>query len=114
MNQSAEDIFNEDNAAAAARAAQAGRVGRTLEQIDILVHALGRWRHWSATAFARAAHRGSSSALDRLHAQAVEARDLAQAESLIAAYRLFEVDQLHTAYLDACQDAGIEPVQLAA
>jgi len=91
------------------RIAQAGVVGRTMEQIDALVRALGGWRHWSATAFARSAHTGKSSALDRLHIQATEARDEAHAATLIAAYRLFEVDRLHDHYLDVCQEAGIEP-----
>jgi len=95
--------------AAEQRIAQAGIVGRTMEQIDALVRALGSWRHWSATAFARAAHIGASSALDRLHAQAAGERDQAQAATLIAAYRLFEVDRLHEHYLDVCQEAGIEP-----
>jgi hypothetical protein len=90
------------------RIAQAGLVGRTMEQIDALVRALGSWRHWSATAFARSAHLGSSHALDRLHAQAAGERDQAQAATLIAAYRLFEADALHDAYLDICQDAGID------
>lgn len=101
--------MNENNDEAEQRIAQAGMVGRTMEQIDALVRALGSWRHWSATAFARSAHVGKSNALDRLHVQAAGERDQAHAATLIAAYRLFEVDRLHDHYLEICQEAGIEP-----
>ena len=101
--------MSETSSPAEQRIAQAGVVGRTMEQIDALVRALGSWRHWSATAFARSAHIGKSHALDRLHGQAADERDQAHAATLIAAYRLFEVDRLHEHYLDVCQEAGIEP-----
>lgn len=101
--------MSEKSSPAQMRISQAGVVGRTMEQIDALVRALGSWRHWSATAFARSAHLGKSSALDRLHVQAAEERDQAHAATLIAAYRLFEADRLHDDYLDICQQAGIEP-----
>lgn len=74
-----------------------GTACREVVEIDALLRALGDLRHWSASAAARRAY---STDLDRrLHATAVRLRDEARAESLHAAYRLFEIDAMHDAWV---------------
>lgn len=71
---------------------------RTLGEIEGLQRALRNLHHWTATAHARrgfADERGR-----RLFCAASGLRDQAWADSLEAAYALFEIDALHRAWLD--------------
>lgn len=70
---------------------------REVAEIDALGRALGHLRHWSATAVAR---RDWENDLGRrLHATAADLREEAWAECLRSAYRLFEIDAIHEAWL---------------
>jgi hypothetical protein len=73
--------------------------GRDVADIDALQRALRNLRHWSAT---MADRRGFAGDRDRrLFATAATLRDAAWADCLHAAYRLFEIDAIHQAWIDA-------------
>jgi len=75
----------------------AGR--RELAEIDALQRSLRNLHHWSATARARRSY--SDDGGRRLFAAAASLRDEAWTDCLHAAYRLFEVDALHQAWVEA-------------
>lgn len=73
--------------------------GREVIEIDTLQRALSGLRHWAAARDIRrqyADERGR-----RLYATAARLHDEAWADCLAAAYRLFEIDSIHTAWLEA-------------
>ena len=72
---------------------------RELPEIDALMRSLRALSHWSGTATAREAYRDDRGR--RLHATAATLRDEAWADSLHAAYVLFEVDALYTAWIES-------------
>jgi hypothetical protein len=72
---------------------------REVVEIDALMRALRNLRHWSATAAARRDRRDDMGR--RLYAAAAGLRDEARADSLHAAYALFEIDAIHDAWLAA-------------
>ena len=72
---------------------------REVVEIDVLLRALTRLRHWSAAAQARRLHRGDRG--ERLLASARRLRDEAWSDSLAAAYLLFEIDAIHQAWIDS-------------
>lgn len=71
---------------------------RTLAEIDALQRALRNLHHWTATAHARRGYADDRGR--RLFSAASGMRDRAWADSLEAAYALFEIDALHRAWLD--------------
>ena len=75
----------------------AGR--RELVEVDALMRALRALRHWSAAAAARRNLRDDIGR--RLYASAADLRDEAWADSLQAAYALFEIDAIHDSWIDA-------------
>lgn len=72
---------------------------REVAEIDALMRALRNLRHWSATAASRSP--GGDDLGRRLFATAAQLRDEARAESLHAAYELFEIDAIHQAWIEA-------------
>lgn len=72
---------------------------REVEETDALMRALRNLRHWSATAAAR--HDLRDDMGRRLYASAAGLRDEAWADSLRAAYALFEIDAIHDAWIAA-------------
>jgi len=72
---------------------------REIAEVDALVRALGKLRHWSASAAARK-HFGDDLGR-RLYASAARLREEARADSLLAAHALFEIDALHDAWINA-------------
>lgn len=71
---------------------------REVAEIDALQRALRNLRHWSAAAATRRAYvddRGR-----RLFATAATLRDAAWADCLHSAYRLFEIDAIHQAWIE--------------
>jgi hypothetical protein len=72
---------------------------REVVEVDALIRTLGNLRHWSATAAERRHHRDDIGR--RLYASAARLRDEAWADSLHAAYVLFEIDAIHQAWLAA-------------
>ncbi len=72
---------------------------REVVEVDALIRALRKLRHWSASASERRGHRDDLGR--RLYASAARLRDEAWADSLEAAYALFEIDAIHEAWLDA-------------
>jgi len=72
---------------------------REVAEIDSLQRALRGLRHWAAAAHARRNH--CSEQGRRLHATAVRLHDEAWSDCLAAAYRLFEIDALHSAWVEA-------------
>ncbi len=71
---------------------------REVVEVDALIRALHNLRHWSATAADRRAYRDDLGR--RLFASASRLRDEAWADSLDAAYTLFEIDAIHDAWLE--------------
>lgn len=76
-----------------------GPACREVMEIDALMRALRSFRHWSATAATRSP--GGDDLGRRLFATAARLRDEAWADSLHAAYDLFEIDAIHQAWIDA-------------
>lgn len=72
---------------------------REVIEIDALQRALRNLRHWSATAAARRCYVDDHDR--RLFATAAGLRDAAWADCLHAAYGLFEIDAIHSAWVDA-------------
>lgn len=72
---------------------------RELVEVDALMRSLRALRHWSAAAAARRNLRDDIGR--RLYASAADLRDDAWADSLQAAYALFEIDAIHDAWIDA-------------
>lgn len=76
-----------------------GADGREVAEIDALQRALRGLRHWAATADARKSHHDDQGR--RLYASAAQLHDDAWIHCLGAAYRLFEIDAIHQAWVDA-------------
>ncbi len=76
-----------------------GAACREVSEVDALMRALRNLRHWSATAAARRDHQGDWD--KRLYVTAAQLREEARADSLLAAYGLFEIDAIHDAWLCA-------------
>jgi len=76
-----------------------GPACREIVQIDALMRALRSLRHWSATAATR--NPTGSDLGRRLFATAGRLREEAWADSLHAAYDLFEIDAIHQAWIEA-------------
>ena len=72
---------------------------REVAEVDALMRVLRDLRHWSATAAARRDLRDDMGR--RLYASAADLRDHAWANSLHAAYVLFEIDAIHDAWINA-------------
>jgi hypothetical protein len=72
---------------------------REVAEIDSLQRALRALRHWAAAAHARRNHDGEQGR--RLHVTALRLHDEAWSNCLAAAYRLFEIDALHRAWVEA-------------
>lgn len=72
--------------------------GREVAEIDALQRALRGLRHWAATADARQHHADAQGR--RLYLSAARLRDETWADCLAAAYRLFEIDAIHHAWLE--------------
>ncbi|KKC27865.1 hypothetical protein [Sphingomonas sp. SRS2] len=71
---------------------------RQVREIDALMRALGNLRHWGDTTATRCAYSGDQGC--RLYATAAQLREEAWADSLDAAYRLFEIDAIHHAWIE--------------
>lgn len=72
---------------------------REVAEIDALQRALRNLRHWSATTATRRPYADDQGR--RLFATAASLRDSAWTDCLDAAYRLFEIDAIHLAWVDA-------------
>lgn len=72
---------------------------REVIEIDALLRALRGLKHWTATADSRLHYADDQGA--RLHAMAARLREEAWADSLLSAYRLFEIDAIHDAWVGA-------------
>jgi hypothetical protein len=70
---------------------------REVVEADALIRALRNLRHWSATAADRRGHQDDLGR--RLYVSAARLRDEAWADSLDAAYALFEIDAIHDAWV---------------
>jgi len=78
-------------------------VDREVVEIDRLMRALQKLRHWSAATAARTGF--SDDQGRRLYATAARLRGEAWADSLHAAYKLFEIDAIHAAWASSEQPA---------
>lgn len=76
-----------------------GPACREVVEIDALMRALRNLRHWSATAATR--NPGGDDLARRLFATAARVREEAWADSLHAAYGLFEIDAIYQAWIEA-------------
>jgi hypothetical protein len=68
-------------------------------EIDALQRSLRNLKHWTAASADRRGYADDRGR--RLFATATALRDIAWADSLRSAYRLFEIDAIHQAWLDA-------------
>lgn len=75
-----------------------GTNSREVAEIDALQRALRGLRHWAAAMDARKHHHDDQGR--RLYATAARLHDEAWADCLGAAYRLFEIDAIHSAWLE--------------
>lgn len=75
-----------------------GRACREVGEIDALMRALRNLRHWTHAAASRSTNGGDQGR--RLYATAARLRDEAWADSLHAAYRLFEIDAIHAVWAE--------------
>lgn len=76
-----------------------GTDGREVAEIDTLQRALRGLRHWALAMDGRRHHEDQQGR--RLYATAVRLHDEAWSDCLGAAYRLFEIDAIHQAWLEA-------------
>ncbi len=76
-----------------------GGRSRLLGEIDALLRALRNLHHWTAAAEARAGRLDDQG--QRLLVTALRLQDEAWADCLRTAYRLFEIDAIHQAWLEA-------------
>ncbi len=75
---------------------------REVAEVDALIRALRNLRHWSATAAERRTYSDDIGRDDigrRLYASAARLREESWADSLHAAYTLFEIGAIHDAWL---------------
>ena len=96
------------------------QAAREIGEIEALKAALEKREHWLRQAEDWRAHKARNPATahqaTRFHLNALKQADYYQPEVLRAAYRLFEIEGLWEAYLDASHQAGItepdEPLAL--